>query len=375
MAMAHSEDMLSVLGRVRRWPLWPLVGLGLTFEAILLVGFTFAFPLWQLYRIPKLDLGLASGDSLTGALRFAGAVLALSVLYLAGWGWVKRLRSSRGGLPLIFAFGAIFAVTLIFLYPINSRDLFYYVYLTRLIGVYRSSPFGPPPEGVQADIVFPYLDWATLPMPYGPLWAVISRVFAAPMGWSFLSTLLAYKALAAVLFLASGLLIYWILIRRRPHDAVLAAQLWLWNPLVLLEWVGNGHNDGLMVITLLAATLSLVTGWGAAALILLALSAGTKYVPLLLFPIWLWQLLRARRGLQERAGFLALTLGIALVMVWLISPPWVRSPTLPGFLQETEYLGVSVAGLFRAFLAPIVKGDPSRTAFLLAATISLLAIA
>jgi alpha-1,6-mannosyltransferase len=68
------------------------------------------------------------------------------------------------------------------------------------------------------------------------------------------------------------------------------AFLYLLNPLVIVELTGNLHFEALAICFLLAAAWALTRGRAALSAGLLALSAATKLLPLLLLPLLLRRL-------------------------------------------------------------------------------------
>jgi hypothetical protein len=66
--------------------------------------------------------------------------------------------------------------------------------------------------------------------------------------------------------LATTVLLWRLLRRHRPHVAVPGTLFYAWNPLVLLEVVGNAHNDGLVALFAVAlAGAAMRRAWIAAA--------------------------------------------------------------------------------------------------------------
>jgi hypothetical protein len=147
---------------------------------------------------------------------------------------------------------------------------------------------------------------------------------------------LSYRLLgSAVVLLCMALL--WRLLplfgARDPERSV-GLFLFAWNPLVLLELVGSAHNDGFMLLLVLAGLLALASparrlaSGFLAALLLFTLAALVKYVPavlaLLTATVWTRTLPRWRTRIA--------TLGAACVMLGVVtiafSAPWFDVPQL-----------------------------------------------
>ncbi len=82
----------------------------------------------------------------------------------------------------------------------------------------------------------------------------------------------------------------------RPADAASGALYYLWNPLVLWEGAGNGHDDVVMCLPVLLAFLAWVRRWDRAVIPLLVVAALIKYVTVLLLPIAAVALWRRAEG-------------------------------------------------------------------------------
>jgi hypothetical protein len=123
----------------------------------------------------------------------------------------------------------------------------------------------------------------------------------------------------------------WHLARRlRPSHAPAAAVAYGWNPLLLLDFAMNGHNDVLMLTSALGALLLTSRERAGLGALSLGVSIATKYTSVLLAPLLLvW---RARR--EERRG--------ARVRVLALLSALVAAPLLLGYLpwiQGVETLG------------------------------------
>ncbi|MDQ3810784.1 MAG: hypothetical protein M3336_10885, partial [Chloroflexota bacterium] len=159
---------------------------------------------------------------------------------------------------------------------------------------------------------------------------------------------LLYKAVAAAAHLLGGALV--LLVARAlgasRSQSLASALVFLWNPLLLWEMVGNGHNDGLMMLGALLAIWLLVRGRQRLALPALALGALVKppvvvIAPLLALPGW-----RCRR--REAIEGVCLALLLALILYY---PFWRGLDTLTA-LRRTELFTASLGSVLRLSLAP-----------------------
>lgn len=236
---------------------------------------------------------------LTGT--FVALVSALFVVYLA---ILKQLAGQQHAEPLPFpnwrliCVYALLICPLFFSYNALSHDVFNYMFNARMVLKYQANPH------VKTAIEFVYFDdWTRFmhnthtPAPYGYGWTALSLVPSYLGGERFLPTWLLFRVmgligLAATYFLLQGL-------SKALHKRYLTpAELGLFflNPLILIELVGNMHNDVWMLIPAAGSLWVLTTairargmqryGWWLLSLLLLAGSVVVKFATLTLVPLW-----------------------------------------------------------------------------------------
>jgi alpha-1,6-mannosyltransferase len=261
------------------------VGTGL--ELVLLAGLV--GPLWLFgpraaITAPE-PLAAALGATPAGMLWFA-ATLAL---WLAGYAVVLAL--CQGPLPagarrLLAAFPLLFAVTLLFVLPVSSQDVYHYALEGRILAVYGANPALTPPAAIPDDpLAWTVTAWRDEPSPYGPAFNLAAGAVALAGRGSLTATVLGFKLLAVAALLGSAALA-WLTVRPLRADLALPAYVLVaWNPLALYEAGANAHNSLLMAFwTALALYWATRRRW-ALALPALTLGALTKYVVALLGPL------------------------------------------------------------------------------------------
>src|SRR5205085_1603856 len=95
-------------------------------------------------------------------------------------------------------------------------------------------------------------EWVARPSPYGPLWKWIAAPSTVLNNGSFTGAIIVLKAIALLAILCSAWLVSDI-VRQRDGNANLAFVAVAWNPLILWEGIGNGHNDAVMGCLLILA--------------------------------------------------------------------------------------------------------------------------
>ena len=233
---------------------------------------------WLLARslnvLPTLIFGL------TGILAFAAYWFSLHVN-------ISRRTS------IIFA--VAFPLIVFFSYPILSTDIFSYIYSDRVLVEYGQNPWLVKP-GVFPDDPFGLLaDWTEQTKVYGLVNQIIYLPAAVLGGGKLLPTVVTYK-LVALIYLLLTLAIVIGLVRdlEEVKQANIIRALF-WNPLLVLEFAGAGHNDIAMAFFLLLSLAAWQKNVMWLAGIILALSVQVKLIPLLIFGFFALSLLQKKQ--------------------------------------------------------------------------------
>ena len=261
-------------------------------------------------------------------------VLGLLTLFLAFWQILRLVHTfSKANPPAadalrtwVLGIGVLSGMMLVGLYPITALDVALYVVRARLWAFYGESPMLAVPANFPQD---PYIglsgEYDREVSPYGPVWELIAQV-PIRLGLFEIGTgILAMKVISLLSYIGMALLIGWH--ARTPRTRLLqqdgispltAMTFFALNPLVLLEAIGNGHNDILMLALM---TLGLVLWqrdrW-AWAMFVLTLSTLVKITGLIFMPLSAVAVLvgastwkeRIKRGLGMAAIFI-ITAGVA----------------------------------------------------------------
>jgi hypothetical protein len=335
-----------------------LLGLGLLTTAIY-AGLTFLFP----FDVPAgatraLDMEqLARGREWVGGFYVVGILLAFGALAVA----LHVVKGARRPLRIVAGVGLLNALILVWLYPLSAIDVFFYVLQGRQEVVYGLNPLAVPASQIaQAEPLLGFVgQWRDVPSPYGPLWGMLSAGVVR-LGFADAQTgPPAFKLLAFLAFGGCLAVLAWG--TQRNAQALL---LFAWNPLVLLQGTGNGHNDLLMIAV---GALALVV-WDrrrqwAPAFVLLALAGAIKAPVLLLGPLLLAAVLRSAPSLRRRAllfGAAAVlgagTLALTYVLYW---PPTESLAGLRAVLSgQYAFTPVALAGQLLSRL-PSPPPDPN----------------
>jgi hypothetical protein len=305
-------------------------------------GLLWLEPLW-LGRYDPFDRGAEAigpilGLDTSGAAHYVAAAAVPLLLYVAALLILPLVP--RGAAWRIAIGGAVAApVLLLYTYPALAADIFDYLMNGRVVSDHGLNPYLYPPSGLEDDPYYPPVGWKDLLSVYGPLWVLTMSAVTAIAGSDTLAALLIAKALSVLSHWGCAVMVYLIARRLAPERALFAFVAYAWSPLAILHFAVDGHNDSLLLLFMLgAAYLALDRRW-TAALPLLTLSVLVKFVPAVLFPLFLWQ---ARNEPRKAAAGLAASAALAVV---LFAPLWGGADTFDGVRDQASRSTSSLAAL------------------------------
>jgi len=309
---------------------------------------------------PFLDLAVISGRQLSAALAFLGTFLALFLLYALA---LRTCRNTRTGLAatLVLLWGVVFSVPLFLTYPISANDIFGYAAHGEIITRFDANPLAfPASEFPNARLAF-YSGFREQVSNYGPLWTrveagVVSTFYAGSVLWPVLG----FKLVALGAYLLTAVLVYGILRRRAPEQAVNGLLFFAWNPLVLFEVAVNGHNDALMAALVLAGVWMWELRRPLWMTLSLTLALLVKIPAALLLPVFL---LSAARRQESRGDRQFVALAGSLLTVMLVGVAYLSLPqgaqALKFLLERAELFTHSLPTLVRQLLLPLLGEHPA----------------
>jgi hypothetical protein len=346
---------------IRQRPALTLIAVGLVSELVYLV-YVLLFPLTVYgYASRPYDMEQIAHDRpWMGVVWVVGLVLLFG-LYLFAIRVVDRNSASSW---LILVFSLVFGVTLIWLYPVTATDLFQYVMRARVQAVYGANPMTVPPSHFPGDPLLPFVgEWKDILSPYGPAWELLAGAVAGLGFTDAVSGALAFKVVVLLAYLVCC-----AALARGTGGDPRALLFFAWNPLVLLQGLGNGHNDLVMLGWLLVALVL----WGRfgnwyLATIALSLAVLTKASAAVMAPLLLVTVLRAQPTWWKRGmafvGMATVGAGLALLAYLPFWPPW---ESIAGVLDEmskryTYTIAATLRIGLRELLSARVAWDVPRT--------------
>jgi hypothetical protein len=340
-----------MLSHIRQRPSLSLIIVGLATAGVYLPS-VLLFPLTVYGHAPRpYDMEQIARDRpWMGAVWVAGLIL-LFLGYLVA---IRVTQRASVSFWLVLAFGLVFGVTLIWLYPVTATDLFSYVMRARVQVVYGANPMTAPPGRFPDDPLLPFVgEWKNSLSPYGPAWELLAGAVAALGFTGAVSGALAYKVVALLAYLVCMAALFW----GTGGDST-ALLFFAWNPLVLLQGLGNGHNDLVMLAWLVLALVFWERrGNWCLATAALSLAVLTKASAAVMAPLLLVAVLRAQPTWRRRGmafvGMTAVGLGLTLLAYLLYWPPW---ESVAGVLDEmSKRYTYTIAATLRMGLRDLIS--------------------
>jgi alpha-1,6-mannosyltransferase len=345
---------------------------------IIYVIYIVAFPLISNTQAggPAADLEILMRD-----YRWFAPIYALGIflLYYLFWQAIRIVATAGTQEPgdtfqvsrlklLILTFGLLFGFTLVWLYPITANDLFRYVLRGRVWAIYGESPMLVPPNNFPND---PYIAFAgefgNWVSGYGPLWEIMVQAPLRLGATNMVPGAISLKLIVLLGYLVCAVLLGWF--SNPDHSSsskdssLIALTFFAWNPLILIQGPGNGHNDLLfMTLIVLGIILWKRNLWWAATLAL-TLSVLAKAAALLIIPLFAVVLLRSQPTWRQRIlkGLGAAFLGLVTIYLGysLLGPV---SETLHGVTAMlSTRRGFAIASEVRMILREVLSWEVAET--------------
>jgi hypothetical protein len=328
--------------------------LGTTRKIVLLAGLT--APLYLLfYYVPisvahtvELIVVKPLGDwvleSPVGLALFYVAIIAgLFGLYGLGWRLIGKLGSEPlGARAAIYGGVALSMLVLMFLPSLLSKDVFDYIGQGRILAFYHANPFQVPAEAFPQDEFLRAMGWPQFTSLYGPGWVSTSGLLSWLAPGSLLGTFIFYKFFFCAVHIVNGILAG-ALLKGWGRSRMEGEFLYLWNPLVMFQVVGQAHNDGFLMLWVLLGlffaqrrTLVRELYDDSLAVICLSISILIKYITAPVLALLLAVRFRDKRGRSGPGR--AILLGILAIVVFVSGYlPYASGMDLFHFLRPYQH--------------------------------------
>ena len=244
------------------------------------------------------------------AIGFIELALGAGIVYLIALYVFGGTRATRASTILLVLSAIVLRVPLWPMLPTLSDDLQRYRWEAKVQAhgwnPYSIAPSDPRLAGLR-DKYYEIIPGREFPAIYPPATQLVFRA-----AWKFFPGPREFKAPFAAADVLVVLLLAWIFWRDERRDFRIA--VYAWNPLVIVEFAGSGHNDVLAVLGIVCG-LAMIRRWPVAASVPVMLAAMAKVFPALLLPVWI-----RRAGWPGKKGWWAA--GLAAVAGLLVMAPY-----------------------------------------------------
>ena len=298
------------------------------------------------------------GAGWLGVARYVLPVLLVFGLYLCALLAARRARG-RAATVIVLAVTALLLLALLTLNYVTAGDVLHNVADARTLWLHGKDPAIVPPSTFSADPIAAVVPaWRSTPSAYGPVWYALSGLPLPFAGNGVWANVIGQKLLVGV-FLFGAVVLSMKLAARAGAKPLVAGVLVGWNPLLLWEAAGNGHNDAVMVFFALAALLAATyRRWWLAVFPLLALAIASKAVLAVLGPpLLLWLLLQP--GAPHRRILVSLLLGGATLAA-CYAPLWEGQATIVALSRESGHVSSSPGSLVHTLIWEATNWDGVR---------------
>lgn len=219
--------------------------------------------------------------------------------------------------------------------PLSSRDVYAYIARGRLV----QAGVDPYLNGISSVPNWLGLGtdrfWAEAPTPYGPVFLWIEQAVVAVSGGSPELAILLFRVVSALGILLCA---FYVVRLAELHGVNPNRALWLAvaNPLMLINFIAAGHNDGLMIGLALAGLYYAATKRGVLGIVLISLSIAVKPITVILLPfaglLWAGKQTSWLRKLSFWFFTAMISLALLTLMGWLngFGFGWIKGLSAPG---------------------------------------------
>jgi len=298
------ETARQIIRRFRESALLQLAAIVVASLLIYILAFLLPINLLELYDQPRLDRDLLFYQGTPSYVRLVLAFIGAWVLYWLGYRISRNVEGRSGWIIVIFGMLAFITVFL-FMAPFDAADIYDNIMHGRILGVHSANPFQQVIADYPDDPFYEYAAWKRARSAYGPLWELLAGLTAWLAGDGIIVNVLAFKLLPGLFHLAGVGIVVMYLRQTAPEQALGGALLLGWNPLMLYETWGNGHNDVAMGFWFVLAAWWILRRHYTLAVLTLMLGALIKFLPILLIPAVLLIAWRNLETMRARLVFLA----------------------------------------------------------------------
>lgn len=244
----------------------------------------------------------------------------ISLLFISYLGLLYLVRKNMIRERNFWTIFIVTVVILIFSYPAFSYDIYNYMFDAKTILIYQKSPWHFRPLDFTGDPWLAFMHWTHRPSVYPPFWILLSLPFYLIGLNFFITTLISFKVLMAVSFIAS----VWLVGKLSfAGEKLRNMAVFAFNPLMLIENTVSAHNDIVMMFFALLGVYFFIGRKKLISLSAILLSVLIKYATVILLPLMafaLWKKTKKENFL--RLCFIAVLLFFSFWITRVEIQPW-----------------------------------------------------
>ena len=276
------------------------------------------------YYTFTLQKGNNERTGLISGIIVIGLLLIFSIIYILV---VKKENKIFKNKKQAFWFIIVISFIFMMILPFLSADIYYYIGDSWLAAKYGENPYYTSVQdlqnrGINDEILDNTGYWKGTTSIYGPLWNSIAKLLVSFSFGNVTIALFIFKIASYLIHVLNSYLIYKI---TKSKKYMLIYGL---NPLVLVEFLSNVHNDIYLILFILLALFFLIKKKNVYfTMIFLALSISIKYSTVLLVPFILIYCFRDKTVLKRLMFCLISGIGI-IALVVLFYLPYYKDVTI-----------------------------------------------
>lgn len=264
------------------------------------------------------------------SVRIKSAIIVIGLLMIFGILYVEIIKKENeifDSVKKVFIFVFVISFIFMMIIPYLSSDIYYYIGDSWISAKYGENPYYTSvselqENGINDEILNNTGYWKDTTSIYGPLWNSVAKLLVSFSFGNVTIALFIFKIASYLIHVLNSYLIYKI------TKSCKYTLLYGLNPLVLVEFLSNVHNDIYLVLFILLALYFLtVHNNKLFTIIFIALSVSVKYSTVLIVPFILIYCFKDKT-LPKRILYCLMS-GISIIaLVVLLYLPYYRDYTI-----------------------------------------------
>lgn len=285
-----------------------------------------------------------------------GLILLLAFIFLFIFSYFSFLNLNNK--RYFFSLFSIMIILLcyFFITPFASNDLQFYFSLGKAL----DGGINPYVQtwNLENRFFYPSSNSVLTGVMYGPLIISLFNFFYGLSGGSLISFIFLWKLLMLVILAVCGFLIVKICNFSLENKKTFYL-FWFTQPLLLFEWVGNGHFDGLWLMFVLLSFIFARRNLWELVVICLVIGTWIKFIPVLFAPwflLWWWQEIDRTNWLRRLGSVFAGVIVSVVITVVAWWPFWQGFSVFKPIILQSKWAVHSLFATFYYSLEPVSVG-------------------